>query len=168
MNLHFNIRTYGLWAAFIAIPLMVNGLVTATLVTPQKVKLQDWRDAKTLAVLKPKLKELLAESRQARMAQVEGGTILLQDAQGAMQSLQKSAGRNNVQITETRMQGEEARSSNSILLELEVTGAFNKLARWMSDVESQSTFQINSWNLKPATDQPLHLSIKITAFVGGS
>jgi len=165
MNFHFNIRTYGYWLIFLAVPLLVNGLVAATFVAPQKVKLQDWRDAKTLAAIKPKLKTLLAESHQVRMEQLEGGTTL-QDAQSAMQALQKSAGRNGVQITETRLQGERTQSSGSIPLELEVTGAFNKLARWMSEVESQNTFQINSWTLS-TQNQNLRLSIKMNAFVGG-
>ena len=167
MNLHFNIRTYSAWIAFIVVPLLVNGLVAASLVAPQKAKLQAWRDAQKLAALKPKLKELLAESHRVKVAQLETGATL-QDAQGAMQALQKSAGRNSVQITETKLPGQSAQSDSSIPLELEVTGPFNKLARWMSEVESQHTFQINSWALSTQNQQTLRLSIKMVAFVGGT
>ena len=167
MNPRFNIRTYSIWIAFIAIPLMVNGIVAATFVAPQKARLQDWRDAQKLALLKPKLKELLVESHRVKISQLETG-VMLQDAQGAMQALQKSAGRNNVQIIETKLQGEGAPSGGSIPFELEVTGKFNKLAHWMSDVESQNTFQINSWTLQTTTSQSLRLSIKMAAFTGGN
>ena len=160
-------RTISIGLVVIAVPLIANGLVAATFVAPQKAKLQAWRDAQTLAAVKPKLKELLTESHRVKIEQLETG-VMLQDAQGAMQALQKSAGRNSVQIVETKLPGQGAQSEGTIPLELEVTGAFNKLARWMSEVESQHTFQINSWTLASAQQsQTLRLSIKMVAFVGG-
>ena len=167
MKRHLNLRTLGPWVVIIALPLVVNGLVAATFVAPQKARLQDWRDAQKLSLLKPKLKELLVESHRVKIAQLETG-VMLQDAQGAMQALQKSAGRNSVQIVETKLPGQGGPSEGSIPLELEVTGAFNKLAHWMSDVESQNTFQINSWTLRSTQNQTLQLSIKMTAFTGGT
>ena len=167
MKRYLNIQTFGPWIAFIAVPLLVNGFVAAVFVTPQKTQLQAWHDAETLATLKPKLKELLGESHRIRVEESNQGAIM-QDAQGAMQAIQKTAAQNSVQVIETRMQGQGEEGASMLPFELEVTGTFNKLARWVSDLESQKNFRIDSWALRPLPNQTLQLSVKMAVFVGGN
>ena len=153
---------------------MVNGFVWQTVVLPQKTELGAWQGAKTLAALKPRLKALLAESRQLRVEQAKS-ELTQKDPQAAMQAIQKSAGQYGVAIKETRMKGQatpkEAQTAQTAIpLELEVTGSFNKLARWMNDMETEAGFQIDSWSLKPSStsDRISELSVKLTTFLGES
>ena len=171
-NISALIRSGGLWILFIAAPLLVNGIVWRGFVVPQRTQLLAWHDAKSLIALKPKLKELLAQSRQIRM-EWAGTAFSKKDYAGVMQTIQQSAGRYGIQVTETRTKGESIQQSagqTTIPLELEVTGSFSKLARWMSDVETQEGFQIDSWTLKKTSEQvpQLQLSVKMTVYLGGA
>ena len=177
MKVQFNIsaliRSGGPWILFIAAPLIINGMIWKGFVVPQRTQLLAWHDARSLIGLKPKLTELLAESRRIRM-EWAGTAFSKKDYAGVMQTSQQSAGRYGVQVTETRTKGEavqrESAGQTMIPLELEVTGSFSKLARWMSDVETQEGFQIDSWTLKKASEQApqLQLSVKMTVYLGGA
>ena len=172
-NLSTLLRSGGPWILFIAAPLIVNGMIWKGFVVPQRTQLLAWHDAKSLIGLKPKLKELLAESRRIRM-EWAGSAFSKKDYAGVMQTIQQSAGRYGVQVTETRTKGaavqQETAGQSATPLELEVTGSFSKLARWMSDVETQEGFQIDSWTLKRALEQnpQSQLSVKMTVFLGGA
>ena len=89
-------------------------------------------------------------------------------------AVQQSAERYGLQVNKISVQerGEwQGRGSVSGLsplsLELDVTGNFGKVARWMSDLETQSGMQIDSWTLTAGADpgEPHKLGIKLTAFV---
>ena len=173
VNILTILRSGGPWILFIAAPLLVNGIAWRGFVVPQRTQLLAWHDANSLIALKPKLKELLAQSRQIRM-EWAGTAFSKKDYAGVMQSIQQSAGRYGVQVTETRTKGaaiqQETAGQSAIPLELEVTGSFSKLARWMSDVEGQEGFQIDSWTLKKTSDQvpQVQLSVKMTVYLGGA
>ena len=164
------IRRYGLWIIFLAVPLIVNGIVWKGFVIPQQKRVNAWREAKTVSEVKPKLKILLAESHQVRLDW--GKASFTKDYPSVMQLIQQLAGRHSVHVTETRMKGQEAQGAaggQTIPLELEVSGSFSKLARWMSDIESQYGFRIESWSVgKPSSGDLPELTLKLTVFAGGA
>ena len=153
------------WIAFIVVPLLVNGMIAKVFVAPQQAKVKALRDAQALATLKPKLKSLLAESHRVRVERSSTG-FAGKESQAVMQAIQKSAGRHGVQITETKMNRQEAQGA--MPLELEVTGSFSKLAHWMSDVETEDGFRIDSWTLNKTSESTPQLSVKVTVLLGGA
>ena len=158
------IQSFLPWVAFIVIPLIANGIVWKAFVVPQKTKVDALHQARVLAELKPQLQLLLFESHQIRVDAAKNRSGRM-DTPTLLQTLQRSAARHSVQIIETKMQGEK--SGGNIPLELDVTGGFNKLARWMSDIESEGTFGIESWSLTKTADL-LKLNVKMTASGGGA
>ena len=152
------------WLTFLVVPLLVNGFLWRVLVVSQQTRVRDWRDAKALSEQKPKLKTLLTEGHQIRLEEANHG-FSQKDSQGAMQMIQQSAARYNVQVKETHLKGGETRGE--IPVELQLAGSFSKLSRWMSDVESQSGFRIDSWTLSKGADQ-CTLNLKATLFLGGA
>ncbi len=162
-------RFYGSWLAFVAAPLIINGLVWKSYVVPQQATLHAWRDAQAVAESRPKLKTLLSESYQLRLNW--GKASFTKDYPSVMQVIQRSAGTHSVQVKETRMKGQQSQGDTekqTIPLELEVTGSFSKLARWMSDIESQYGFRVDSWTLEKSSEASPQLSVRMTVFTGGA
>ncbi|MBI4436650.1 MAG: type II secretion system protein M [Candidatus Omnitrophica bacterium] len=164
-HFRWNAGTYIPWIAFIAVPLLVNGIVWKTFVVPQRARVKTLHDAQTLAAIKPKLKALLTESHKLRVARSNTG-FAGKESQAVMQAIQKSAGRNGVQITETKMNRQE--TQGAMPLELEVAGSFSKLAHWISDVETQDGFRIDSWTLRKNSAASSQLTVKVTVLLGGA
>ena len=52
-------------------------------------------------------------------------------------------------------------------IRLELEGSFGKLTRWMSDVESQYGFQVDSWEITGSKElgQPALMNVQVTAFL---
>ena len=120
---------------------------------------------------------LLSKCYQIRIDWSENG-FTKEDSQKVNEVLQKSAGRCHVQILRTQMEGKGIRGAASkngpvvsgfatLPLELQLSGRFSRLARWLSDIESQHGFQIDSWRLENSPSDALPtLSVKLTAFLG--
>jgi len=138
-------------------------MIAKAFVAPQQAKVKALCDCQTLTAIKPKLKTLLAESHRVRIERATTG-FAGKESQAVMQAIQRSAGRHGVQITETKMNHQEAQST--MPLELEVTGSFSKLAHWMSDVETQDGFRVDSWTLKKNGEAASQLSVKVTVLLG--
>ena len=95
-----------------------------------------------------------------------------------MPAIKKLAGRHHVQVQQLNVSGAMAESADhgtlpagkTVPVELEATGRFSQLARWMSDVERQSGLQVDSWDLVPAkaAGQSYRLTVKMTALLGGA
>jgi type II secretory pathway component PulM len=164
-------RTYGLWVAVLSIPLIVNSLFWSSLVVPQRERVRIWNDAKVVAALKPKLDAVLAESEQI-LTDAERTGFGSQDPAAVMEAIRRLAGAHRVDVKEIRMERAEGKTSGAadyaaMPVQLQVAGRFNKLAHWMSAVESQTGLQIEQWSIAPgkAPNEPLQMSITITAFL---
>ena len=162
-----------LWAAILVGPLLVNGALWFCLVRPQWAALRAWRDVQAVTEIKPRLEASLAESQQT-LLEWEKTSQLGVEASSVRPAVQESAQRYGLQVNKISVQergGWQGKGPvagfSPLLLELDVTGNFGKVARWMSDLETQSGMQIDSWTLTAAADpgQPHKLGIKLTAFV---
>ena len=177
LSLRILIQSYGRWALIFAIPLLANILLWHALVAPQRAGVHEARDAQSIAALKPALETLAAQGRALR-AKAGQMQFTSQDPSAVMQMVQRLAGRHQVQVTELSSKGQgaqggEARAAHHMTgfeampLELQVTGRFRTLARWLSAVESQPGLQVESWALAPETDagQGAQLTLTLTAFL---
>ena len=157
----------GRWVVFLALPLLVNGILWTAVVMPQRNRLRAWHDAHAIVTLRPQLATLLTDGQQAiqQWPQTDFGA---DDPSAPMQRIQRLAGAHHVKVSELQS-GQAAPSQHATRpLELEVTGSFGKLAHWLSAVESQAGFRIERWTLSPGTEPgaPNHLTVKITALLG--
>jgi hypothetical protein len=189
LNIQVLIRSYGLWVGLLAIPLIVNSAIWMSSVVPQQAKLQEWRDTQALTELMPKLNGLLRESYQLVMGR-KHTNFTREDPSVVMQTVQRLAEAHRVQIKELQTKGQQAKGRqkkgpmivkgetiaqakgvlsgfSTMALNLEVTGHFNKLAHWISDIEAQSGLQVDSWTLTPgeAPNTPHQLTVTLTAFL---
>jgi type II secretory pathway component PulM len=165
------VRTYGLWAAVLSIPLIVNSLFWSWLVVPQRGQVRVWHDAKIVAALKPKLDAVLTESEQI-LTDAERTGFASQDPAAVMEAIRRLAGAHRVDVKEIRMERQEGKASgvagySAMPVQLQVSGRFSKLAHWMSAVESQAGLQVEQWSIAPgkAPSEPLQLSVTLTALL---
>ena len=153
------VRVYGPWVAFLAAPLLVNALVFRVALLPERSKVFAWKEARSLSEVKPEFQALLTESRQIRVA-LGKSALGRRDNQTVMQTIQQSAKRNGIQVSETKMQGQAAQENGTVPVELDASGTFAKLARWMSELESEEGFRLDSWMLREGK-----LNLKMTVFL---
>lgn len=140
-------RSYGTWALVLAVPLLVNGAIWATLVIPQHRQEQSWRSRRMMTELKPKLDTLLdTSSRLVTAAKQSWGDS--KDPSAAIQLVQQLADRQHVQLSTLKAERAGAVGA-AAALDVEASGRFNKLARWLSDVEAQPALLIESWHITP-------------------
>jgi len=161
----------------VAIPLAVNIAVWRVLVVPQQASLRAWRNTRVLTELQPKLAALLSQAHQT-LAEWQRTSFASNDPSAVMQAVRQLAGRHHVEVRELNVSGAAAPTAEhgalpvkgTVPIEFEATGRFNRLARWMSDVERQSGLQVDAWELTPATaaDQSCRLTVKMTAFLQGA
>ncbi len=172
LNRRLLLRTAGLWLAVGGLPLLASAILWKGLVVPQRQQLIAWQEAQTLIALKPKLASLVMESRRLT-AEWDRTGFQADDPSAVMQRIQRLAGEYGVKIKEISTQGqakghERTLSGFSTMpIDLDVTGSFSKIARWMNAVESQPSLQIESWVLTPdkETEQASRLSVNLTAFL---
>lgn len=168
-----------LWVSLIVLPLAVSLMVWKFLVAPQKVQLDHWRDKQLLIELKPKLEMILKGSKQLLSDSQQTGFVE-EDPAAVMQAIERIARERHVEVREIRSNDktasksdEEARNSipgfKTIPLDLEVQGNFDKLARWIGEVENQVGLQVDSWSMAPSTElnQPHRLTLRMTAYLRG-
>lgn len=180
MDTHISLRTlvqsYARWALVFTIPLIANVVLWHGLVAPQQSSLRAMQDARTIVALKPKLEALTAASRQLR-AKAGQTKFTHDDPSAVMQMVQRLAGKHQVRVKELRSKGQEQQGAgrtvsgySTVPLDLQVTGRFQKLAHWLSAVESQPGLQVESWTLAPAQDasQGTQLTVTLTAFLRNS
>ena len=169
------LRPTAFWLAVGALPLLVNMMVWGVFVVPQRRQLSAWQEAQALITLKPKLASLVTDSHRLAM-EWDRTAFRADDPSAVMQRIQRLAGQHGVQIKEISTQGEEGQATghertvagfSTLPLDLEVSGSFSKIARWMNAVESQSCLQIDAWILAPEKDagQASRLSVNLTAFL---
>ena len=164
---------YGPGLAVVIIPLAVNVAVWRALVVPQQVTLRAWQNAQVLTELQPKLEALLSDSRQT-LTEWRRTTFASDDPSAVMQVVQRLAGHHHVELKQLSASGAVVSAAHAALpsqgavpMEVEATGRFGQLARWLSEVETQSGLQVDAWDLAPAkaADQSYRLTVKLTGFL---
>ena len=165
------VRSYGLWAGVMVVPLLINGVVWATLVLPQQKALRSWRESQELAGFKPELEALLAEGHRTLMDWERTGFVA-GDPAAVTQAIQQIAGRHRIHVTgiETKAGAEKTErvaGYSTVALDVKADGHFSKLAHWMSELEAQSGLQVDSWTITAADEsgKPHELTVSLTAFL---
>lgn len=170
-------RQYGGLALALAAAVGLNAALWACFVLPQRAKVDAWLEAKRMAESKPKLEALLTQSR-ALLQDGQQVQFTRQDPAVVMQTLQRLAGTHRVQVTQLQTEGQDGRSPKeeralagltSMPLRLQLAGSFSKLARWISAVESQPEFQIESLTLAPSesdsSSRSVNCTLSVTAYL---
>lgn len=174
-------KRYGIGAAILILPLLVNGFLWKSFTLPQQARLREWREKRLFIELKPKLEAVLGESRQLLIGW-EKASFVREDPAAAIQAIQRLVGRHRVEIKEIRAEEDESLRQDAkqaqratpgfstMSLNLAVTGSFDRLARWISGVEAQPGLQINSWELESGeeSNQPHSFTGDITVFLRGT
>ena len=169
-------QSYGRWALVFAVPLLANLLLWRVLVEPQRASVGNARDAQAIATLKPQLESLTNQSRQlrAQSGQSAQSAFAQDDPSSVMQMVQRLAARHHVAVKELTSKGQTEKTPgrsiagySTVPLDLQVSGRFNQLARWMSAVESQPGLQVESWTLSPGKDaaDATTLTVALSAFL---
>lgn len=143
-----NLRSYGAWALVLAVPLLVNGAIWATLVIPQQRQERAWRARRAMTELKPKLETLVTTSHRL-VAEAERSGEAPRDPAAAIQLVQRLADRQHLRLSTLKAGGKAAPTTVGV----EASGRFSKLARWLGDVEAQPGLLIESWHMTPG-EQP--------------
>ena len=174
-------KRFGPWLKLALIPLAVNLVLWHFLYVPQRAALQRWRQAWILVDKKPEIETLLKESRELR-ASWEPTRFSRKDPSAPVEAIQQLVGRYDLQIRNLQTQGSAAQVGkgkvapnattripgfSTMAMSLELSGSFSKMARWMSDVESQYGFQIDSWEMTGSRElgQPTLMTVQVTAFL---
>ena len=152
-------KKYGVWMAFAGIPIFANVFLWQTLCVPLHQKLGQLKNTESLLRLKPEVESLLDQSG-GLLAAWERNGFSDQNPTGVVKEAQKLAGDHRVQIKQVSMSDSEAPSDSKIgaventssaftktSITLEVVGSYNKLARWLSAIESKPGVKISSWSL---------------------
>ena len=176
------------WPEVLLIPLAANLVVWGVLYGPQKRRLESWREAQLLVEQKPRMEALLRESREVQSGW-ESTRFSKKDPSAVVEVIQQLAGRHGVEITHIQTQGASSKGKgavpskqkaapsaravggfSTVAVQLEAVGNFGKLARWMSDVETQYGLQIDSWSMTAGNEagQPSRMTLQITAFLRGN
>lgn len=153
----------------LSLPLAVNVLVWRGLVAPSQHRRDTLRQALMATEIKPALESALVQSHET-LAAWQATTFTASDPAAVMQTLQRLAGRHGVQIKTLEGGSQQMEAAATMPLDLEVTGRFNRLARWLSDVERCAGLQVESWTIAPGVEsgQPHELTIKLTAQLGAA
>ena len=173
------LRRYGPTALVLTLPLIINSLIWRQLTIPQQVKLQEWRDQQRFVELKPKFEAVLLEA-QKTLGHWEQTSFSKEDPSAAMETIERLAGHHRLEIKGIHLReqeparpgAEQTKQDSSFFttmsLNLNVAGSFDRLARWMNDIEAQSGLRIDSWKLASATvsKQTPRLDVDITVFLG--
>ena len=170
------------WLALALIPLAVNLVLWHLLYVPQRAALWKQRQAWILVEKKPEIETLLKESHKLR-ASWEPTQFSRKDPSAAVEAIQQMVGRYGLQIRNLQTQGSGGRAGmpaaagknaaarvpgfSTMPISLELAGSFNKLARWMTDVESQYGFQIDSWQITGSGElgSLSRMTVQVTAFL---
>ena len=151
------VRSYGKWALVLAVPPLVNCAIWVTLVIPQHRQEQSRRSMRMMTELKPKLDTLLDTSSRLVTAAKQSWRDS-KDHSAAIQLVQRLADRQHVRLSTLKAGGKAA------ALDVEASGRFSKLARWLGDVEAQPGLLIESWNITPGEQpgEPAHATVKLS------
>lgn len=173
-------RRYGPAALLLTLPLIVNSVIWGNLTVPQREKLQEWRDQQRFIELKPKFEAVLLES-QKTLGHWEQTSFSKEDPSAAMETIERLAGHHRLEIKGIHLREKESNQPGAeqtkqdnpffttMSLNLNVAGSFDRLARWVNDIEAQSGLRIDSWKLASATasKQTPRLDVNITVFLKG-
>ena len=158
-----------LWVKILVFPLLVNAGLWLVALLPAQAWLERLRGALAAADLKPSLESSLGESDQILNAwkqrpSWEG------DSYAPKETLQRLALSQHIQVVSMKANpstGQSAVGDRTVDLEADCTGPFNKLARWIRNIEEDDRFRIDSWEFRAGenAEQPTRLSVKMTAFI---
>ena len=183
-------RRFSPWPELLLIPLAINGMAWGLLYSPAKKRLQTWREVQALVEEKPRLEQLLRESHEIQ-ATWEPTLFSKGNPSEVVEAIQKLAGLHGVEIASIHTQNDAAAPKSgkksmgaghgrdaaqrvpgfsTMAVHLELVGGFGKLARWVSDVESQYGLQIDAWTINGGKDpgQPSRMTLQMTAFLKGA
>ena len=162
------------WVALLLAPVTLNLLIWTWLVLPQQRQLQDWQNAQAFAAIEPKLVMLIKDGGAA-LKDWQRTSMSRLDPGAVTQRIQQLAARYHVQVAQ--LEGGAIGSGKSphpgfvaMSVTLQATGSYGQLAQWMSQIESQSGLQIDSWTLTSAAapEQPHQLKMELTALLRSS
>ena len=155
-------NTARLWIGLLVGPVLLNGFLWAGVLTPQQKKLRALQGAYTFVEGKPQLESSLQES-DLILEEWEQALFPPGDPSAVTSAVERLARKNHLQIAKVQ-------TKSSTEVEAGLTGRFNQLARWISDVEAVPGFQVESWTLKSGKEpeEPLQLDVKVTALLRGA
>lgn len=154
-------QSYGKWAVLLAVPPLVNCAIWMTLVIPQQQQEQSQHSMRTMTELKPKLEAVLKTSSRLAMA-ARQSQAASDDPSASLQLVQRLADSQHVRLTALKAGGKAA------ALDVEASGRFSKLARWLGDIEAQPGLLIESWTIAPGEQfgDPTHATVKLSTMGG--
>jgi hypothetical protein len=147
-------------AAIIALSLFFNMLFNKFFVAPVQQNQNAHQDVSNLIELKPRLEGLLSES-ETMMNNWMASSWKIKEPMHAIEQLQQLARKHDIKIKETRLisntkelnKGMERKSGESfeVPISLEVSGNFNKLGRWLNELENQPLVRIEKSKFQAST-----------------
>ena len=182
-NLRGLITEHRQWVALV-VPLLVNGAMWLAVVMPRHQALQRHEGAQGLIALKPRFVALLEESQRLLMEGSGSANLTGNDASAAMQVIERLAGRCRLEIAEMRAgersqadagrgrrgRGRTEPAASTVPIDVSLSGRFQKLANWMSDVEGEGGLRIDSFTLTSAEqpDGDHQLTVKLSVLLGAA
>ena len=164
---HFTVHKMRSLAACVGlaiVPVALNLAIWRGWLVPKQARVRLLQEASVAASAKPELASLLKDS-QGLAAQWKGANLGERDAFSATRRVEQIAASKRVTImTISAKPGQQG----SVPIEVEATGRFNPLARWLAELEAQAGLQVDEWSFAPPDKpgQPERLKIELTAKVG--
>ena len=154
------------WIALFVSPLLLNLFLWSCIFLPLQKRLSSLQSARASVEVKPSLETSLKESDLILKALNQGqASFSGEDPSVVTEAFQQLVTRHHLLMADLKTGSPGGRG---IPLEAELSGSFNKLARWISDLEADPRFQMDSWNFKAgAPHEPTVLRVKLTAFTQG-
>lgn len=177
-------KRFSPWLKLALIPLAVNLVLWQLLYIPRRAALRGWQQTGILLETRPKIEVLLKESRES-MVSWEPTRFSRKNPSAAAEVIQQLAGRYDLYVHKLQTQeaslarkGKPAAASknapakiqgfSTMSISLDLRGSFSQMVRWISDLESQYGFQIDSWQIIGSSElsQPTQMTVQVTALLG--
>ena len=162
------LRSIGLWAALLVVPLAVNLALYAGAVKPLQASVAHAQLAHELTDIKPALEASLANGHEILAAWRRSG-FSSANPSAVMQALQQLATTHGVRVVKLDSGTQVAGSAGALPVELMLTGRYGQLAHWLEAAERRPSFRVDSWSLAAGKDaqSPEQLTVKLTALLRG-
>jgi type II secretory pathway component PulM len=147
-------------------PLAINAVVWSAVLTPLQANLQRLRNLEAATEMRPQLEKMIRESDG--ILQTWSTTSFGRDDVAAVSpAIRRSAARQHLTLTDIKeSSGGMFTGPNVRSLEVQASGRFNKLARWMSDLEKGAGFVVDSCSMKGDGTGNCTMTLRVTAFLG--
>ncbi len=142
------IRDIRPWAILFVAPLFINILLWQAVIRPEQSRLRQRSEISRMEELKPRFETVLTESQVLLSGEKQTG-FEKRDVSQTLDELQRWARQYHVEIKNSKI---KESGPSGAELNVNVTGNFDRIAQWVSEIEKSPRLQLSTWTLTAAEE----------------